>query len=388
MFKIKNIFLLASATIALIISCSQPESQTPNSQSPTTISWPIYRGDTNLSGVAKGPLPDNLKLLWTFKTEYEIKSSPVIGGGLVYFGSTDAKLYALNIKDGTEVWSFDAGDDIEAPPLLVDGVVYVGSLSGMFYALDAKTGQVVWTFETDDEIYGSANWVTAPNGTDKWIILGSYDFFVYCLDAKSGKKIWAVETDNYINGAPATDGTYTVFGGCDEQLHIVTVADGVEIAKVDAGSYIAGSAALVDGFAFLGHYGEALLCIDINKKEIVWEYDNNGKAGAFFSTPAVNDKLVVIGSRDKLVHCVDRKTGQQKWTFQTRDDVDSSPVICQEKVVVASMDGRLYILDIKTGSQLWSFEIGADIVGCPAVAGGKIFIGAEDGRLYVFGEAE
>lgn len=385
--KIENCKLkipLLVGLLALALSCSKEPKEAINAK--TDPFWPIFRGDTHLSGVANDALPDRLSLLWSFQTGYEIKSSPVVGSGRVYVGSTDGNVYALNISDGSELWRFDTGDDVEAPPMLLDSLVYVGSLNGTFFALDAATGKEVWRYQTGDEIYGSANWIDAPDGSGKWVLVGSYDFFVYCFDARTGERKWAVETENYINGAPATDGRITVFGGCDEQLHIVSVAEGREIGKVDGGSYIAGSAALFDEMAYLGHYGEKVIAIDIAAKKIVWEYDNNGKAGAFFSSPAVNEEMVVIGSRDKNVHCINRKTGEKIWSFETRDDVDSSPVIAGDKVVAASMDGRLYLLDLKTGRQIWSYEIGADITSCPAVTGGYVFVGAEDGRLYAFGD--
>ena len=369
----------------ILLSCRSTENSVERIDK-KNFDWPVYRGNSSLSGIAQSQLPDKLKLLWSFQTGDDIKSSPVLGYGFLYIGSTDGKIYALDAATGDSVWAFDTDDDVEAPPMLLDSTVYVGSLSGEFYALDAKTGQKKWSFLTDDEIYGSASWVFAPNKKDRWIIVGSYDFFIYCLDAKTGEKKWAYETDNYINGAPASDGNVVVFGGCDEQLHMISIADGSEIGAVDAGSYIAGSAALVDYHAYVGHYGESLLCIDLKKKEIAWEYNNEGTAGSFFSSPAVDEKRVVIGSRDKLVHCVDRSSGEKIWTFQTRNDVDSSPVLCRNKVVVGSNDGRLYVLDLKTGELIWSYEIGAGIFGSPAVTGGQIFVGAEDGRVYAFGE--
>ncbi|MBN1561611.1 PQQ-binding-like beta-propeller repeat protein [candidate division KSB1 bacterium] len=369
--------------VFLMISCA--EKNGPLRRSPSA-HWPLYRGDARLSGVAEGELPEKPQLLWTFQTGDDIKSSPVLDYGNLYVGSSDGKLYALRALTGDSLWAFDAGDDIEAAPLLLDSTVYIGSLNGIFYALDAASGVVRWSFKTDGEIYGSANWVYAPNGQDKWIIVGSYDFFIYCLDADTGEKQWSYETDNFINGAPATDGEVVVFGGCDARLHIVSIADGSSMGDVDVGSYIAGSAALADGHAFLGHYGERLVCIDLEQKRVVWEYSDNDQTGSFFSSPAVDGDRVVIGSRDKLVHCVDRKSGEKTWTFQTRDDVDSSPVLCDGKAVIGSNDGRLYMVRLSDGGLIWSFEIGADIIGSPAVTAGCIFVGAGDGRLYAFGE--
>jgi hypothetical protein len=121
------------------------------------ISWPIFRGDQRLTGVAKGRLPDRMKLLWTFKTDDEIKSSPVIYGLVVFIGSSDGKVYALSLHDGNKIWEYDTGSPVEAPPLLVYDTVFIGTLDGILYALDARKGEPKWTYETGNRIVGSAN---------------------------------------------------------------------------------------------------------------------------------------------------------------------------------------------------------------------------------------
>jgi len=369
----------------LLVSCSKKEVD-KRIIDVETVSWPIYRGDSNLSGMAEDELYEELTLLWSFKTESWIISSPVMGFGRVYIGSSDGKVYSINLKDGNKVWEFDTGDDIEASPLLLDGAIYVGNLSGEFFSLDAHTGQVQWKYKCRNSIYGSANWVRNPKDQKPLILVGSYDNRIYCMDAATGKLNWTYETDNYINGAPATDGVHVVFGGCDELLHILSVLDGTKIGEVWAGSYIPGSAAFVEKRAYLGHYDNKLVCIDTEEKKIVWEYEDKDHPDAFFSSPAVGKDRVLIGSRDGYLHCVNKKNGEKIWVFQSRDDIDSSPVISGNKVVVASMDGRLYIVDLKDGKEIWSYEIGAAIFGSPAVAGGFIVIGADDGRVYAFGE--
>jgi outer membrane protein assembly factor BamB len=255
-----------------------------------------------------------------------------------------------------------------------------------FFCLDALRGQELWRYKCGSSIYGSANWVKSANGLKTRILVGSYDNRMYCFDASTGELVWMYETDNFINGAPSTDGTHVVFGGCDEILHIVSVADGLKTGEVWAGSYIPGSAALVDNRAYLGHYDNQLVAIDLIEKKIVWTYEDKEHPGPFFSSPAVTKDRIVIGSRDGYLHCVDRKLGKKLWDFQTFDEIDGSPVIAGDKVIFGSIDGRLYIVNLKDGEKIWSYEIGAALIGCPAVAGGLIVIGSEDGRVYVFGE--
>jgi outer membrane protein assembly factor BamB len=368
----------------VFFSCSKKEAQ-EKAVDITSVSWPIFRGNPSLSGVADDDLPEELTLLWSFQTDSWIIGSPVLGSGRVYCGSSDGKVYALSLSDGEKIWEFDTHDDIEASPLLLDGAVYVGNLSGEFFCLDAKTGQVRWEYKCDNSIYGSANWAMNPENQKYRILVGSYDNRLYCFDAETGKLNWLYETDNYINGAPSSDGQQVVFGGCDELLHMLSVLDGTKIGEVWAGSYIPGSAALAGDKAYLGHYDSKLVCIDRKEKKIDWEYIDKDNPDSFFSSPAVGKDRVLIGSRNDHLYCVNRWTGEKIWTFRTRDDIDSSPVIAGEKVVVGSLDGRLYIVDLKDGKELWSFEIGAPLFSCPAVDGGFIVIGSDDGRIYTFG---
>ena len=87
-----------------------------------------------------------------------------------------------------------------------------------------------------------------------------------------------------------------------------------------------------------------------------------------FSSPAVTDDYVVVGSRDGGLYCLNPENGEVLWVFQTQGDVDSSPVIAGDRVIFGSLDGRLYIVDLREGEEIWSYEIGDGIVASPAVA--------------------
>jgi outer membrane protein assembly factor BamB len=52
-------------------------------------------------------------------------SSPAVANGVVYIGSYDYYIYALNAATGAKLWSFDTGNNgyIDAPAAIADGVV-------------------------------------------------------------------------------------------------------------------------------------------------------------------------------------------------------------------------------------------------------------------------
>ncbi|HPL05588.1 MAG TPA: PQQ-binding-like beta-propeller repeat protein, partial [Bacteroidales bacterium] len=58
-----------------------------------------------------------------------------IADGVVYFGSFDGNLYAVDIKTGQEKWKFKTKYWVLSSPAIADGVVYFGSFDGNLYAV-------------------------------------------------------------------------------------------------------------------------------------------------------------------------------------------------------------------------------------------------------------
>ncbi len=345
--------------------------------------WPVYHGDPALAGRSDAVLPDEPSLLWTYRTEGDIRASVATANGMVVLASMDGKVYGLALSNGELKWTFDTSSAVEATPCIAGGSVFVGADDGALHALDLKTGAHRWKYETDDRIVGAANWFRHPDDGTLRILVGSYDFLLHCVDGETGKPLWRYETENYINGAPAIAKGRAYFGGCDGIIHGVDLVSGKRVSSVEIGSYIAGSAAIEMPFAYLGHYGNDFICVDLEEGRVQWSYRKQDFP--FFASPALGDQLAVIGGRDKMVHGVKKVDGAPVWTFRTKGRVDSSPVIARDRVVVGSEDGRLYILDLETGKERWSYDIGSPVTASPAIAGDTILIGAEDGVLYAFG---
>ena len=66
-------------------------------------------------------------------------SSPAVVHGVVYIGSEDRHVYAVNAATGAKLWSFRNWAISYSSPAVAHGVVYIGSGNGNVYALNAAT---------------------------------------------------------------------------------------------------------------------------------------------------------------------------------------------------------------------------------------------------------
>jgi len=361
------------------------QSPDPGAAPVTAPGWPSHRGGPGLEGVAPGALALPLAERWSFQAGKGIVPSPVVAGGRLYVGCDDHKLYCLDARSGALVWAHETKDIIEAPALVAGGRVFVGVTDGSFLALDAATGAELWSYQTQDKILGSANLLTLDG--EAYIVVGSYDANVYCLAAADGRLRWTFETANYVNGTPAVEGERIVFGGCDAILHVLDGRTGKELSALELGTdaQVAGSVALLDGRAYFGHYGNAFVCVDLGKNELLWSFPDPRQA--FFSSPSVSGGRVVFGGRNKQLHCVDAASGALVWKWGTRRKLDQSPVLIGDAVVIGTADGKLAVLALADGAERWTADLGSELAGSIAVADGWLYSADLDGRVRGFGPA-
>lgn len=342
--------------------------------------WPVFRGDPAMTGTTTAKLPDELDELWTFKCKNALEGAPAIVGDTVYLACLDEHLYALDLATGKEKWRTKLAP-MKAAPAVSEGRVYVGDIDGKFYGIDAASGKKLWTFETGGEITSGANFLGDT------ILVGSHDSTLYGLD-RDGNKLWSYAIDGPVNGSPAVAGTHAIVAGCDSILHAVDVKSGKAIGTVDLGGQAGATAAVRDGKAYVGTMANQVVGLSLDKPAKLWEFEAKRRQQPFYSSAAVTDDLVIVGSRDKKLYALDRKTGAEKWTFVTEGMVDASPVVVGNRVYFGSLSrgGEFYVLDLATGRQIQQLLLDSGVSGSAAVTNDRLLVGTEKGTLYCLGK--
>ena len=341
--------------------------------------WPLFRGDLRMTGVSAAKLPDKLEERWAFKCKDAVESAPAIADGVVYVASMDKHLYAVDLATGKEKWKTLLGP-MKAAPAVHKGRVYVGDVEGKFHAVDAASGKKLWTFETAGEIAAGANFYKDD------VLIGSHDSTLYRL-SPDGKKVWEFKIDGPVNGSAAVAGDRTFVAGCDSILHVVDLESGKSVGGVELGGQAAATAAVGDDLVVVGTMTNQVVGVNWKALKKVWEFEPKRRAQPFYASAALADKLVVAGSRDKKVYCLDRATGQERWNFITEGMVDASPVVVGSRVYVGclSTTGEFYVLDLVSGKEVQQITLDGAVTGSVAVGPDCVLVGTERGTVYCLG---
>jgi eukaryotic-like serine/threonine-protein kinase len=335
----------------------------------------MFRADPQHSGVYAGPGVAAVHgMKWKFPAGGAIIATPAVADGIVYVGSTDHNLYAINAADGTLKWKFESKARITSSAAVAGGLVCFASYDGNFYAVDTATGKVRWQFKTGGErrfaaphLHGSLPvaetmpdpfdvFLSSPAIVNGIVYFGSGDRNVYALDAASGALKWNFATGDVVHASPAVaDGTVFI-GSWDSYFYALDAATGKEKWRFKTGE----------------------------------DHDIYNQVG-IQSSAAVSDGMVYFGCRDSNFYALDSATGRQKWAFNNKGSwVVDSPAVRGGKVYFATSDsGMLYAMDAKSGLKLASWESKKwPMFSSPALAGDLLYIGTDAGKLMAMDVTE
>lgn len=245
----------------------------------------IYFGSDDGNLYALEDQGDSAVLRWTFPTGAFIRTTPAIAtvteGGvqkrLIYFGSGDGNLYALEDRGSNAVlyWTFPTGSFIKSSPKIFNQTVYFGSSDGHLYALFL-------------------------DGTKKWQYPG-----------ESERSIGAVESMPLVVGDQ--DGTVIYFGSNDGSLYKLEEDEGGEMSES-------------------------------------WRFDEyEGRPlGPIRSSPVLQGEMIYFGSDDGTLYAVkDRgRSVSDEWAFPTRGAITGPPAIGGNTLYLTSWEGMLYALKL------------------------------------------
>ncbi|MFI1096393.1 PQQ-binding-like beta-propeller repeat protein [Streptomyces sp. NPDC020917] len=312
---------------------------------------------------------------WAFETGDAVTASPVVAEGVVYVGSNDHLLYAVDALTGSQQWVFRTRDSIDGSVAVAGDAVYVGSIDFNLYAVDTASGSQRWTFPTQSGVYSS------PAVAGGLVYFGSTDYNLYALDVATGTQRWAKATKVTGFSSPVVDGGVVYVLSDNEDLYTFDAKTGDRGWMLPASGDVYGDQrpVVAGGMVYFGRSDGRLYAVDLVTGKERWRFPTGGPV---HSSPVLAGGTVYIGSDDHHLYAVDARTGGQRWAFRTNNWVRTTPAVAGGVVYVGNDGGNLYAVDAAKGRQRWTFHAGGPFNSSPAVAGNLVYIGSDDHHLY------
>ena len=304
-------------------------------------------------------------------------SATAVSDGVVYVGTRQGEVLALDAKNGEKIWRFAPGEDqllggVFGMPAVGEQFIYVGDkgdregMGGRLYALrkDRESTDSIQTDrgEWDKPMLDGGGIVGGPAlaEDDGLVLVGSDDGSLYAFHTTAstsggtayltGDRAWRFSTDKQIWSTPAVGDGVAYFGSMDRNIYALSLKPELEPGE----------------------------------SRLLWEYKTGG---AVVSKPLLltGDKMVIVGSFDEKLYALHSETGDFLWSFEGDGWFWAGAVSDGKHIFAPSMAGTVYALD-KKGSSVWRshLEGGSPIVSTPVIARGKVVVATDRGTLHFF----
>ncbi|MEM6960705.1 MAG: PQQ-binding-like beta-propeller repeat protein [Myxococcota bacterium] len=216
--------------------------------------------------------------LWTYLREPNENLSITGRAGIALTGRwvlsafSDGMVVALDRSDGSLVWERDTsidvrgdeGDpdrffDVDTTPLIDGDVVYVGAYGSGLYALQLANGSVIWRDAELLEIVGLALF-------ERYLVVASSSEGIVCIDTETRQRRWQQPVERGAPSVPVIAGGAVWFGESQGSFRMLDLDRGQELGRIDAGTGFSASAAIALPFGIVLSNGGSLLAFRISSQ--------------------------------------------------------------------------------------------------------------------------
>lgn len=294
--------------------------------------------------------------------------SPVtVGEEMAFVGFADSvarnyRLYAFTPETGQELWSVQAEDLILAAPVVAEGAVYFGSSDGRVYAVDLKSKSIKpgWPFEAEEAVWAS------PLYSDGRLYVAAMDHHLYCLQAETGEVVWDFQGGGAMAAQPVLDAERGILyvGAFDSRLYAVRADSGEAVEGFDfqAENWIWSEVLLSGDKLYVTSLDGRLYCLDPLSGKVIapYPYDSREIANQedlIRAAPIQAGENILVTTQSGRVIAV--KDGVRQWYWPSgvpTTSILTTPVIAGDKALVLLANGQVQALDPATGVQGWAFS--------------------------------
>jgi outer membrane protein assembly factor BamB/predicted phosphodiesterase len=319
------------------------------------ISTPVVTGDLvvfgNQNGLVEALKLGNGKRKWTFATQGPVFSSPAATKNRIVFGSADGFIYCLDDK-GKLQWKLRAGASVLGSPVIEGNRVYIGSSDHYFRAIDINSGKEVWNF---NELDGPV--VSKPVISGNKIIFGAWDRNLYALDKSTGELLWKWNNGsairNYSPAAciPVIRDSVVFIVAPDRYFSAISIHTGQTLWRTNEATVRESIGISEDGRWVYGKTMQdtvVAFAASAEKQPAAWKM--HAGYGYEHAPSMLIEKAgtVFFGTRNGVVYAIDPTMQRRVWTYKIDNSmVNTVNVIKGKQLIASTMDGKVVLLQMK-----------------------------------------
>jgi outer membrane protein assembly factor BamB len=344
-------------------------------------SFPSVSVDDGTAYVAAGPAVyavdiESGEVKWKYPDEassdVSFYAAPAIAeDGLIYLGSYDKIVRAVDAATGNEIREFEALDGrVIGSPVVAGDLLLVPTDGGSLYAYERHSGQQKWKFTSVGDACGPepntppCSFWSAPLVDGETVYIASLAHLLYAIDLASGEERWdaPVELDAAIADTPALEDGLLLTGVLGNSLVGVRAQDGAEMWTAPTSGWLWGSPVVADSMAYFGDATPTwwttkdgvgnVYAFDLASRTVIWQTPT----AATSTSPLIVDERLIVAFENGQLIAYDL-AGNELWHKAAFGPILADPVVADGKVIVAvtSKEALLQAFDSATGASAWDY---------------------------------
>jgi outer membrane protein assembly factor BamB len=274
-------------------------------------------------------------ILWDVKLGEGVCATPLIESQTAFVPEGNV-LHAVALSNKSDKWTFEAVGTLRSSPILFNDLIYIGSEDKRIYAIDKYTGVLEWSLKLDDVV------ATSPSVSSNTLVIGTEAGSVYGIHRNEGEELWKVDVGSSVSTAACISGSTAMVGTYGGRLHGINIGDGelewtYPNPAEPALDPILTTPVTNSGLVYFGTDG--LYCLEVRNGLKAWHHETGDTVRG---TPAIVESFLVFGSYDGLIRCLDKNTGRVIWRYSSDTVFRSGVSIDYDKAFIGGRDGKLY----------------------------------------------
>lgn len=308
----------------------------------------------------------------------------------------------------TRLWRESIGEGagetgVRLRPAVVDGVLYAGSADGKLVALDADTGKTIWSkssrthgwFGWGDKERKDVFYAGGPAASGDLLAIGTLDGHVYGVNAKDGSPRWEATLKSEVLASPVIVGDLVVVRTGDGRVYGLDAASGERRWVYDQSEVpllsLRGNGPLLvaNGVVFFGSDGGRLVALRLDNGEKLWEQKlASGEGRTEIEQLDDADGTILLDGRTLYgaayhgnLLAIDGPSGRPLWThpFSTY----TSLAISGNALYGVDEDSQVWAFDKSSGAEMWKNDkLRYRWLTGPAVQGNYVVVGDLEGYVH------